>query len=117
DSVVNGTERRLVINVANDGTIPGIPDDVAIEVPVVVRKGTIEKERIDPLPERLMLHVLIPRWLRMERILHAFKERDKTSLILTLTDDPRTTSFDQAARLIDELLGMPWNSEARQHYV
>ena len=117
DSVVNGTERRLVINVANDGTIPGIPDDVAIEVPVVVRKGTTEKERIEPLPERLMLHVLIPRWLRMERILHAFKERDKTSLILTLTDDPRTTSFDQAARLIDELLGMPWNSEARQHYV
>ncbi|HEY8426518.1 MAG TPA: alpha-glucosidase/alpha-galactosidase [Limnochordales bacterium] len=117
DSVVNGTERRLVINVANDGTIPGIPDDVAIEVPVVVKKGAIEKERIDPLPERLMLHVLIPRWLRMERILHAFKERDKTSLILTLTDDPRTTSFDQAARLIDELLGMPWNSEARQHYV
>ena len=116
DAVVNDKGTRLVLNVPNQGTIAGIPDDVAVEIPVVVRRGTIEREPIERLPSRLMLYVLIPRWLRMERTLQAFKEGDRKSLVLMLMDDPRTASFEQASELIDELLRMPWNSEAEKHY-
>jgi hypothetical protein len=31
-------------------------------------------------------------------------------------DDPRTKSYDQAARLIDTLLNQSWNAEAAAHY-
>lgn len=117
DAVVNDKGTRLVLNVPNNGTITGIPDDVAIEIPVVVKRGGIEREHIGRLPSRLMLYVLIPRWLRMERTLQAFKERDRKSLILMLMDDPRTGSFEKARELIEELLRMPWNSEAEKHYI
>jgi len=61
------------------------------------------------LPRRLMLHVMIPRVLRMERILQAFLDRDRKSLVLTLMDDHRTESFEQAKNLVEKLLSLPWN--------
>ncbi|PMQ01224.1 MAG: alpha-glucosidase/alpha-galactosidase [Dictyoglomus sp. NZ13-RE01] len=116
DSIVNNHRRRLVINVPNNSAIPGIPDDVIVEIPVYVDKNGIEREKIEKIPSRLMLYVLIPRWLRMERILQAFLEGDRTSLILMTMDDPRTKSFEQGKNLVETILSQPWNEKANKHY-
>jgi len=117
DAIANGNTARLALNVANKGTIQGLPDDVAIEVNVKVDKNGIHAENIEKLPSRLMLYFLIPRWLKMERVLQAFKENDRKSLFLMLMDDPRTCSIDQAEQVIEEILHRPWNKEAVLHYV
>ncbi|HOJ92536.1 MAG TPA: alpha-glucosidase/alpha-galactosidase [Dictyoglomaceae bacterium] len=116
DAIVNNHRRRLVLNVPNNGAIKGIPDDVIVEIPVYVDKNGIEREKIENIPSRLMLYVLIPRWLRMERILQAFQEGDRTSLLLTIMDDPRTKSFEQGKNLIEAILSQPWNEEMDKHY-
>ncbi|MGB9857357.1 MAG: alpha-glucosidase/alpha-galactosidase [Dictyoglomaceae bacterium] len=116
DAIVNNNRRRLVINVPNNGTIKGIPDDVIVEIPVYVDKNGIEREKIEKIPSRLMLYVLIPRWLRMERVLQAFREGDRMSLILMTMDDPRTKSFEQAKNLVETILSQPWNDKANKHY-
>lgn len=116
DAVVNSRPARLVLNVPNQGAIPGIPDDVFVEVHVTVAGPRVERERVEPLPERLMLYVLIPRWLRMERILQAFRRRDLTSLFLSLMDDHRSTSVEQVKGLMEDILSRPWNTELRAHY-
>ncbi|MGC9063778.1 MAG: alpha-glucosidase/alpha-galactosidase, partial [bacterium] len=85
-------------------------------VPVVVSRDGLEREKIGRLPNRLMLHVMVPRWQRMEIVLHAFKEGDRTSLLLMLMEDHRTKSREQVEALIDEILAQPWNDEAREHY-
>jgi len=116
DAVVNDKKTKLILNIPNNGVIEGLPDNVVVEVPVVVGRNGIEREKIGKLPSRLMVHIIIPRWQRMEVILQAFKEGDRTSLLLLLMEDHRTKSLEQAETLIEELLAQPWNSDMANHY-
>jgi len=116
DAIANGNSARLALNVANKGIIIGLPDDVAVEVNVSIDRDGIQAENIEKLPSRLMLYFLVPRWLKMERVLRAFKENDRESLFLMLMDDPRTNSTDQAEQVIEEILSRPWNKETDKHY-
>ncbi len=113
---VTGKPTRLVLNVRNEGLIPGLPEDVFVEVPCRVDAASIEPEPVDPLPRRLLLYVLLPRWLRMERVLQAFEDGDRTSLVLEVAEDHRTQSWNQAVQAVEALLALPWNEEARRHY-
>lgn len=116
DAIVNDKETKLQLNVPNRGAIDGIPDNVVVEVPVIVSRRGIQPIHIGSLPRRLMLHIMMPRMLRMEQILQAFLEGDRKSLLLMLMEDHRTKSFENAKSLIDEILAQPWNSDAAEHY-
>jgi alpha-galactosidase len=116
DSVANDKEKILQLNIPNRGAIPGIPDDVIVEIPAVVSGRGIQGIQVGTLPTRLMSYVIMPRMIRMERILQAFLEGDRKSLVLMLMDDPRTESYEKAKALVDELLAQPWNAEAAEHY-
>jgi len=121
DAVANNKEVPLQLNIPNNGAISGVSDDVAVEVPTVVKGAGVKKSKIVPehigrLPKRLMVHVLLPRILRMEQILQAFLEGDREGLLLTIAEDHRTTTFENAKALLDELLAQKWNSEAAKHY-
>jgi len=78
-------------------------------------KGILN-EKIGNLPPRIMIHVMMPRWQRMEAILQAFRDKDKKSLLLWLMEDHRTETFDQANDLINDLLSQKWNSQLKEHY-
>jgi alpha-galactosidase/6-phospho-beta-glucosidase family protein len=71
---------------------------------------------VGELPRSLMVHVMTQRMNRMEQILRAFLERDRTGLFLMLMEDHRTKSPEQAKALLDDLFSKPWNSEAAKHY-
>lgn len=117
NAVVNDEETRVVINVPNEGAISGIENNVVVEVPVLVNaKGYRHIFSGLTLPRRLMLYVMIPRILMMERVLQAFLDGDLKSLVLALMDDHRTKSFEQAKNLIERLLSLPWNIDAKKHY-
>ncbi len=116
DAIVNDKETKLQLNIPNRGTISGIPDDVAVEVPAIVSGRGVQAVHVGSLPKRLMLHVMIPRMLRMEQILQAFLEGDRKSLLLMLMEDHRTKDFENAKALIEELLAQPWNAGAAEHY-
>lgn len=116
DSIINNKKEKLILNIPNNGAVEGLPDDVVVEIPVTVGKDTLEREKIGRLPNRLMLHIIIPRWLRMEIVLQAFRERDKKSILLMLMEDHRTKSLEQVEALIEDILSQPWNGSAKEHY-
>ena len=116
ESVVTGKESKLILNVPNNGSIEGLPDDVAVEIPVTVNDKGVSNEKIGNLPPRIMIHVMMPRWQRMEAILQAFRDGDKKGLLLWLMEDHRTKTFEQANDLIDDLLSQEWNSQLKEHY-
>ena len=64
----------------------------------------------------LTIGCVIPRWQRMENLHHAFMHRSRKALVLGLTQDQRTESFEQARVLVDTLLSQPWNERADEHY-
>ena len=116
DAIANDKETVLELNIPNNGCIKGIPDDVLVEIPAVASGGGIQGVMVGNMPPRVMHNVLIPRWVRMENILEAYLTGDRKPLLLSLMDDPRTRSYEQAKGLLDILFDQPWNEEAAKHY-
>jgi len=116
DAITNDRETQLQLNMPNNGVIHGIPDDIVVEIPVIVSGRGVQGIHIRNLPQRLLLHTLFPRMRRMEQILQAFQEGDKTSLLLMILEDNRAQSFERSEALLEELFVQPWNDEVANHY-
>ncbi|GAB4114295.1 MAG: alpha-glucosidase AglA [Candidatus Caldatribacteriota bacterium] len=118
NALVNNHRERLVLNILNKGPIlEGIPDNVVVEVPVVVDSSGLHPEVINPpLPRRILEMYLLPRMLRMEWALEAFMTGDKRILEEILVRDPRTKSFEQVKAVIEEILALPFNQMMKRHY-
>ncbi len=112
NAIANDEKTRLVVNVLNNGTIRGLPDDIAIEAPAIVSSAGIKMEEIYPdLPERIIKWYLLPRILRMEWALEAFLKKDTSLITEVLFRDPRTKSREQAERAVAEVF-----RAARKYY-
>jgi alpha-galactosidase len=116
DAIVNDKESMFQLNVPNNGAIDGIPHDVVVEVPALVSGRGVQRLRMGRFPKRSMLHVIIPRKLRMELALEAYLEGSRDLLVEWLLNDPRTKSSRQAEETIKEILALPFNKEMAQHY-
>jgi alpha-galactosidase len=104
------------VNVPNRGAVEGIPSDVVVEVPAIVSSRGVQRLPVERLPKRLMLYVIVPRMLRMEWALEAYKEGGRDLLAEWFLSDPRTKSSTQAEETIKEILTLPFNKEMAEHY-
>lgn len=116
NAVVTDVYERFTLNIPNNGCVPGIPDDVMVEIPVVASARGVQGIRMSPLPQKLLDNVLYPRMRTMNNLHEAYRNGDRSLLVLELMHDHRTRSYEQAKTLIDELLKQPWNKEADNHY-
>lgn len=116
DALVNNNEGRFQVNIPNNGVIPGIPDDVVVEVPAIINNRGVQAMHVGKLPKNLMLHVIIPRILIMERALEAFLTGDKRILLSIFLHDHRTRSVEQAEAAVEALLALPFNRDIAEHF-
>jgi len=116
DGLVNNNEAYVQVNVPNNGALPGIPDDVAVEVPAIVNVKGIQPIRVPPLPEKIMLTQIYPGWLAMEASLLAFKAGDRSLLLYGTLQNHQTRSYDQAYAVFEELMAASGNEAANAHY-
>jgi alpha-galactosidase/6-phospho-beta-glucosidase family protein len=116
DGLVNNNQSQIQVNVANCGALPGVPDDVVVEVPAIVNSKGIQPLRVDPLPPKIMLECILPAILRMERGLLAFKTGDRSLLLYNALDSHQTRSYDQAVAVLDDLLGLEANAEMNEYF-
>lgn len=88
--------------VYNQGAIPNLPPDLAVEVPLVADSGGVHPVSLGPLPDPIakLLHVQASvQQLAVEAAVHASKEIALQALLI----DPVITSTDAAVTLLDEL--------------
>jgi alpha-galactosidase len=116
DALANDREGVFQVNIPNQGAIPDIPDDVVVEILGVVSGRGIQGVHISRLPSRLMLHVLIPRMLKMEWILEGFLTGDRKILLHLLLQDHRTSSLEQAEAFLEDVMSSPINRDLAEHY-
>lgn len=116
DSLVNDVERVLQVNVPNNGAIAGIPDNVVVEGKATVSGMGIQLLQVGKLPETLMMQIILPRWLLMERELSAYLNRDYNLLRDIVLEDHRTRSREQVDALLDDWLSMPVNADLVDWY-
>jgi alpha-galactosidase len=102
-AVLHNRKRFLESGVIyNDGAIPNLPPDIAVEVPVMVDASGIHPVLPGPLPDVLATTLLTEanvQRLAVDAAMHGSKELALQALLI----DPVINSADAAAKLLDEL--------------
>ena len=116
DALTNDERGTFQVNVPNRGALPGVDDDVVVEVPAVIDRKGIQPLRVAPLPRKIMLEQLLPTILGMERELEAYRTGDRSMLLWNALEHHQTRSYDQAFAALEELLQDPSNRELAEHF-
>ncbi len=116
DGLTNNNEGLFQVNVPNRGALPGIPDNVVVEVPALVNIKGIQPIRVDPLPPKILFGHILPEWLDMERELLAFKTGDRTLLLYDLLQNHQTCSYEKAVEVLDQTLAMDFHQEYCEYF-
>lgn len=88
--------------VYNQGAIPNLPDDLAVEVPVLADAAGVHPVSLGPLPDPIAKLLSVQagvQQLAVEAAVHASKELALQALLI----DPVVNSTTAAAKLLDEL--------------
>jgi len=114
DALTNDVAGTFQINVPNQGALPGVPDHMVTELPVIIDKGGLHRIQLEPLPNKLMLEVIQPHVLAIEWGVEAYVTGDAEMLVDALLmlnafdhGGPTATSYAQAKGFIEDLLALP----------
>jgi alpha-galactosidase len=116
DALANDRAGVFQVNVPNRGALPGIADDVVVEVPALVSRGGVQPLRLDPLPRGLMNRVLLPKILEMEINLEIFQTGDVRVWFHQMMLDHRTRTPEQAVAAMRAVLDLPFNARLRERF-
>lgn len=92
-------------NVINDGSIPNLPADACVEIPVIATKNGIKKTIAGPLPDHLA--ILVNTTARIENlVVEAAMEQNRRKVFHAVCMDPLTSavcSLEEIKQMCDEL--------------
>ncbi len=116
-SLAKDIPRVLIVNVPNTAlSMPGIPQNFAVEIPALVSGSGIQGIQTEGLPTPLLAHALRDRVAPVEMELDAYVNRNFEALLELIIMDPWTRSEAQALDLLDTILELPYHGEMRDHY-
>jgi alpha-galactosidase len=87
----------------NRGAIPGIADDMTVEMPAIVDKSGIHPCRMAPLPEAIAAMIRVQGSIQ-KLVVEAYAERSRNKLLQAILLDPTVKSYRGAVAMLDELL-------------
>lgn len=92
-------------NVINHGSIPNLPDDACVEVPVVADRMGIKTTMAGKLPDHLA--IMVNTTARLESlVIEAAMRKDREAVYYAVYNDPLTSavcSLDEIRRMCDEI--------------
>ncbi|MEM4789438.1 MAG: alpha-glucosidase/alpha-galactosidase [Ignisphaera sp.] len=106
----------MYANILNNGVISGLPNNIAVEIPVRADGKGIHPKPVGPTPPKIYRYVLLHRLMRAEWALQAFLEGGRDALTQWLIVDVRTKNMQQVNNVIDAILKMPGNEEMARHF-
>lgn len=117
ESIACDVPRVLIGNVLNTSrAVPGLPRDVAVEVPLSASGKGLEPIATSRLPAAVVAHALRDYVAPVNLELAAFVGHSRSLLHELLLTDPWTRSEQQARDLLDAILALPFHAEMRDHY-
>ncbi len=117
ESIACDLPRTYIVNIPNrGGYVPGLPADFAVEVPALVGRGGIQGIQTDGLPPLVLGTLIRDRLVPVELELEAYRQGSRRLLVELVGMDPWTRSMQQASDFVDEILGLPFHAEMKEHY-
>ncbi|MFN8519701.1 MAG: alpha-glucosidase/alpha-galactosidase [Chloroflexota bacterium] len=104
DAIANDRPGTFQVNVPNRGAIPGIADDVVVDLTAHIDGRGVRPQAVPPLPRKLMLEQTLPRILQMEQQLESFGSGDRSMLLWAALMDHQTRTYGQAVEVLEDLL-------------
>ena len=102
--VLNRRTWADAVNVPNrGGFVPGLPQDVVVEVPAWVDGAGVRPEVLDPLPEAITAFCRTQASIQ-KLLVEAYRERSRNLLLQALLLDPVVDSVKNAEALLDDML-------------
>ncbi len=114
DALANDNSGIFQVNVLNEGAIPGIPSEMAVEVPAYVSAAGIQKLDFAPLPEPIM-HFIHERTQRIRDQVETYLSGSRTRLLLSILGSSNL-GYDQAQALLDEVFAHPRGRAMGAHF-
>ena len=92
----------LSVNMVNHGKIPGLPDDMAVELPADVNGNGIHPRQMEALPDA------ITEMIRAQGVIHkliteAYIEKSRNKLLQAILIDPTVSSYSSSVAMINEI--------------
>jgi alpha-galactosidase/6-phospho-beta-glucosidase family protein len=91
-------------------------DDVVVEVPGTVSGRGVQTVHVGALPKGLKLHILRYRVIPMEVANESLLTGDKDLLLNRILLDHRTRTTEQAKRVMNTILNLPFNQDLLKHF-
>jgi alpha-galactosidase len=101
----NKNQFELALNIPNHGCLPGLPDWAIVEVPGVVSGAGVSGLHVPSLPPGITA-MLAQQVAVQDRAVHAAIHGDRTAAFQALLLDPLVSSYEAAAKILDELLAV-----------
>jgi alpha-galactosidase len=81
-SIVSDQPSIQIVNIPNNGSINGLPDDLIVEVPATITgDGARSNIKKVSFPKKVMDEAIIPHSLQIERHVEAYRTKDKNLLL------------------------------------
>ncbi|MBN1919557.1 MAG: alpha-galactosidase [Verrucomicrobia bacterium] len=91
------------VNVPNRGAIPGLPDDLVVEVPATADASGLHARQMAPLPEAIA--ALIRTQASIHKLLvEAYADESRDKLLQAILLEPTVDSYRRAVAMMDEML-------------
>ena len=92
-----------MVDIRNDGTIAGLPDDAVVEVPAVIDRDGAHPLPMAPLPPEML--GLVQQVKAYERLaVEAARSGSRETALKSLLANPLVGRYEVALRLLDALL-------------
>lgn len=116
-TLVTGEPVDTFGNILNtDGYVPGVPNDLAVEVPLHIAGRTIRPQVTTPLPAAIRALLARDRIGPVELELAAYRTGSRERLVDLVLTDPWTHSIEQAEAVVEAILRMDGNESLAAHY-
>ena len=90
------------VNMPNKGCIPGLPEDMVVELPAVVDGLGIHPKKMEPLPEAITTMIRTQGAIHT-LVIEAYAEQSRNKLLQAVLLDPTVSTYHNAVAMINEM--------------
>jgi len=103
EGIACGVERELAtVNMPNKGAIPGLPNEMVVEVPAVADDDGLHLKQMNRLPTGITAMLQLQGAIH-QLVIEAYTEQSRKKLLQAVLIDPTVSNYHNAVAMINEM--------------